>query len=1061
MLLAAVAHADVVTVPGTYPTIQAALDGAPDGAVVEVAPGHYYELLRISANHRLTLRGVPSDPGQVIIDGGGLGDTVRIIGAGDSLVIEGVTITGGSGYDGWGGGLFMAQSSATLRDCVIRNNATARGAGAYILQSAGRFERCTFRDNVADGQGGGALVNQGSTTLFEDCQFVDNRAGRVEPIGGYGGGLSINQSSPTFDGCVIARNIANFAGGGVVVTSPYSEAPSIVTFNQTTISDNVALRVSSTDPPAEGGGIHVEDNTRAILDRCRVERNQAHKGGGLGTYRARYEITDSLIQDNVADADIGDAGHGGGILVQSVNVSPPAGQPGELVLRRSVVRRNRAAFGGAIYAQGDFVLDATRGMLEIEDSIVADNQATTAAGGVMVDRSDATIRRSQITGNAVTAGSFGGGIVTTTGALLVMERSALAGNVAPVHGAGIYADQGGRLEITESHLYGNVLAAGTGFGGGAITIGGTPGPAGGPISGFVVRSTIADNGSEYEIHEANCDMATWSTVIYDDNALHNDGAGFYFRSCSGPSASLGAFEGVAGKASGNEDRAPVFDHFLAAPATIVIGAESVLGWVAPGHGSLAITPAPGGVAGVLGSTDVRPTETTDYELRDARDDELSTARVTVACGILGTPVLRRPTDASGSQDPSGAILEWYATTGALAYDVYLDGTEAPATLVASDVTGTSFATGPLAADAVLHWRVVAKNPLCTEPTTSPAFSFRTCATAGCAYADDFGDRNASDWTLTGKGSAAADSGTLRIEAGRMLTATPPAPWIENGSIELMVTLAGGRNEARLVFGFRDARNLRELVLRASGRLSLEERTNGRRRVVARGRQSLPIGASFPVRIDMQGADVSVTLAGEPSLSGQFSSAGPGGFGVRARRSAVGVDDLRIVGGIESGAGVLPLGDPTQGWTSAGQGRVKVSGARVALQARGRFQTTAPLYVTRPHIVSGTIDVGGGRKLGSLVLLQRDEGNYVEVTVDARRGRLVLGEVVNKRSVASVAAALTPGTHMLEAVAEAGRVTCRVDGVEVLSLPYAGLVRGALALRGTSASVELQNGAVSF
>jgi hypothetical protein len=295
----------------------------------------------------------------------------------------------------------------------------------------------------------------------------------------------------------------------------------------------------------------------------------------------------------------------------------------------------------------------------------------------------------------------------------------------------------------------------------------------------------------------------------------------------------------------------------------------------------------------------------------------------------------------------------------------------------------------------------------------------------------------------------------------MLTATPPAPWVEQGSIELTVTLAGGRNEVRLVFGFRDARNLRELVLRASGKLSLEERINGRRRVIARGRQSLPTDTPIPVRLDVQGADVAVTLAGAPSLSGHFSAAGPGGFGVRARRSVVAVDDLRIVGGIESGTGVVPLGDPSQRWTSAGQGKVKVTGARVALQARGRFQTTAPLYVTRPHTVSGTIDVGGGRKLGGLVLLQRDEGNYVELLVDARRGRLVLNEVVNKRTVASVDAALPASAHVLEAVAEPGRVACRLDGVEVLSLPYAGLVRGAVALRGASASVVLQNGAVSF
>src|SRR5207249_3996553 len=228
----------------------------------------------------LTLRGDATNPGAFVIDGGGAGDTVRILSCGTNVVFEGVTITGGArGNDGYGGGVFMADSSVIFHDCVFTGNAAdLDGGGAFILRSGGLFEGCSFHGNRAGRFGGGAMVNVGGTTVFEHCLFVGNEAGVTDGVNGW------------------------------------------------------------------GGGVH--------------------------DYRARYEITDSVIEDNRADVVEGQGGTGGGLYAQSVTVGSP-GRAAEVVVRDTVIRRNVADVGGGIYIQGDFSgLTANQARLDVSDSLI-------------------------------------------------------------------------------------------------------------------------------------------------------------------------------------------------------------------------------------------------------------------------------------------------------------------------------------------------------------------------------------------------------------------------------------------------------------------------------------------------------------------------------------------------------------------------------------------------------------------------------------------------------------------------------------------------------------------
>jgi len=890
-LRAARAWAGDVAVPGDFPTIQAAIDGAPPDSVIQIAPGHYAEHLVLHDVQRaLTIRGRTDDPSAVVVDGGGAGPTISVTSCPANVVIEGLTFTGGHGKDGYGGGLFMANSAVAFHRCVFTANAAdLDGGGAFVLSSAGLFRECEFRQNTAVRYGGGVLVNLDSTTVFDRSTFTDNEA-----AGGSGGGVHVNDSSPAFIGCRIEGNRAPASGGGIVITGHFSEPESRPILRDCTIAGNEAYRPDSSQPAAEGGGIHIEDNVRAILQGCRVHDNRANNGGGVNSYRAHYEISDSVIESNEAAVEEGLGGFGGGLYVQSVNVGEPARQASTVALTRSLVRGNLAAVGGGVFAQGDFILTDNRTLLDVADSIVADNVASVRGGGIAVDRTDAVLRRSHVLQNRVTAAvlGLGGGLLSSGSATLTLDDTTIAGNETGALGGGIFIDQGGRLDVAGSRLFANVAGTAPDAVGGAIAVGQSGGPTPGPVTGTVQGSVIGENGAN-EIWEADCDAPQWSTISYDDNTLYSSAGQLYYRSCAGVTAGVAQFNALQ-KASGNVEAAPDFASFAAAPASIVDGGSSTLAWCVAGGGALEVSPAPGPLAAALGTIDVAPTATTTYSLvRDGSPAAATT--VAVACGTLGTPIPRLPADGEAAQPASEVTLRWYPAPGASAYDLQLDATAAePTSIVAADVTTDAVTLTGLQPGTRYRWRVVARSALCPDPVVSPTFEFTTCEAGGCPWVDSFDDGDASDWTRLGNGTATVVDGVLQLSARGKLTVLSPAPAISEGTVSLTLGMRDLGKEVRLLFGYVDERNYRALVIKPrSGRWMLQERSQGRLTRVARTRRTLARGTRFTLRLDLTGAQAAAALNDSVVFSGAFSAAPAGAFGIRIRRTQLEVDNVRI------------------------------------------------------------------------------------------------------------------------------------------------------------------------
>ena len=132
LLAATSAPADTLHVPTDYPTIQAAIDAAVNGDIVEIADGTYTGAGNKNldfAGKAITVKSAAGDPTFCIIDceDDGRGFYFHS-GEGPDSVVSGLTITNGrvdsdSPGDGFGGGILCeGASSPTIVDCVIRGN---------------------------------------------------------------------------------------------------------------------------------------------------------------------------------------------------------------------------------------------------------------------------------------------------------------------------------------------------------------------------------------------------------------------------------------------------------------------------------------------------------------------------------------------------------------------------------------------------------------------------------------------------------------------------------------------------------------------------------------------------------------------------------------------------------------------------------------------------------------------------------------------------------------------------------------------------------------------------
>jgi predicted outer membrane repeat protein len=170
-----------IDVPSEASSLQAALDFAPDGATVRLAPGTYAGAVSCSGK---SISIVGAGEGATVIRGFGHLPVMSFAGDGSQRVsLRGVSLVGGSGQQGCG--LRLDNVSYDIRNARITGN---QGGGTVISGGSGSFEGCAFELNHGPASGG-AVSTDGGNATFVGCSFRRNTSdtfgGAVYSAGGH------------------------------------------------------------------------------------------------------------------------------------------------------------------------------------------------------------------------------------------------------------------------------------------------------------------------------------------------------------------------------------------------------------------------------------------------------------------------------------------------------------------------------------------------------------------------------------------------------------------------------------------------------------------------------------------------------------------------------------------------------------------------------------------------------------------------------------------------------------------------------------------------------------
>jgi len=219
-------------VPADFSTLQAAIDFAWTGDTVLAAPGVYVENIDF-AGKAITVSGAYGAD-STFLDGSQAGSTVTFAsGEGADSVIEGFTVTNGSGTEGmWanmflGGGIYCKSASPTIRNISLAANSATAGGGIYCGNGSPRIVAARISGNLAF-KGAGLYCTDHSSPEVSNSLIVDNEAYA------HGGGICCwDNSSPEVTNSTIASNRAG-EGGGIycVVSSSPTVANSILWNNK-------------------------------------------------------------------------------------------------------------------------------------------------------------------------------------------------------------------------------------------------------------------------------------------------------------------------------------------------------------------------------------------------------------------------------------------------------------------------------------------------------------------------------------------------------------------------------------------------------------------------------------------------------------------------------------------------------------------------------------------------------------------------------------------------------------------------------------------------------------
>ncbi len=453
-------------------SIQAAINAAAPGAVIQINAGAYTESLVLTKSVSLAGAGSGSvtihalaNQRVISITGFNVDPSVNIAG----LTLAGGLVTGTGDCPGdCGGGIYIGGGARpALHDLVVRDNTAAvHGGGIYVaFGAAPAIHDVQVLSNTAGGFGGGlyaisiaitnAVFAHNASSLYAGGAYVQTGAFTSSTFqynrsANFGGGIYAALGLTLTESDFIS-NVINLSGGGVFANGPVWISGGTFERNACLSSGCTAPALRTADLSMDGG--HVLSNTnfpgaaspasgavmvngRATIADSLFAGNRCLPTtsclGGALAIRPGFGVTDLALTLTHSSFISNLVSSGGGAL---------AVVDGSAVVRDTIFDRNAcvntSCVGGAIYANVDLELEAVQ---------VLNSTSHGDGGGVWVHGS-AWLTGTRLEANAcLDAGCFGGGLLGY--ADLELVNSLVYSNSAAQNGGGL-----GSSPISPGYMY--------------------------------------------------------------------------------------------------------------------------------------------------------------------------------------------------------------------------------------------------------------------------------------------------------------------------------------------------------------------------------------------------------------------------------------------------------------------------------------------------------------------------------------------------------------------------------------------------------------------------------
>jgi len=440
-----------VTHPAYYASITSAVNAALSGDQLLVSTGLYIENivlagkgLSIAGGYSASFQTRTNNAQLTVVQGAAFGP-VCSIGTGGGLILDGLSITGGTAFGG--GGVWVGPSCAfTGLFCRIERNTALSGGGLWVSTNASVVLSNAYVGQNNAGWGGGIVAGaQSRVVLRGPTTLVAYNAAALD-----GGGVaSYNGSVLVEGGAWVAANVAANRGGGLFVSS---NATLVVKDANTVVGGYWLFYNAATN--GSGGGIYADRSAILVSGTaCRVGHNAAaFDGGGIFLSNSTLAVMDGAeiggpaLMWNIAFRN------GGGIYAHNSAV---------LITNNAAVNSGHASdTGGGIFAENSSVrmCDATLG-----DTNTAEANYATNAAGIFTMNCTGIFTRTRILNN--TAYDIGGGLAHVATGQWQITDCLIAGNSASNNmGGGIVAAMSaGAFTISHSDIVSNRAATGGGI----------------------------------------------------------------------------------------------------------------------------------------------------------------------------------------------------------------------------------------------------------------------------------------------------------------------------------------------------------------------------------------------------------------------------------------------------------------------------------------------------------------------------------------------------------------------------------------------------------------------